>query len=119
MRCIFLRLVSAVVLSAGVFIGAACDEDSVCAPNSSAVSGSSCTARSSECFANDYRFDCVRNAADTGYDCQCYVDGLAGATCTMVDICDTGGVFFVTGGSSVSERIYSRMESCCGFDVPF
>jgi hypothetical protein len=119
MRHIFFRLVPLTALAVGIFVGAACDDDTVCAPNTSALSGASCTANSGECFATDYRFDCVRNAADTGYDCQCYVDGLAGATCTMVDICDNGGVFFESGGSSVSERIYTRMESCCGFDVPF
>lgn len=113
------RIVLSFVLGAGLGLGAACDEDSVCSPNTSAMSGDNCMMQSGECFAHNYRMECARSATGGGYECACFLDGISSGTCTMVDICDAGGVFFEHGGSDSSERLYVRMETCCGFDVPY
>lgn len=104
---------------AGPAAGLGCDDDRLCSPNSSALSGTSCMMESGECFAHNYRMDCERGATGGDYECECFLDGISAGTCTMVDICDAGGVFFEHGGSEQTERMYLRMEACCGFDVPF
>jgi hypothetical protein len=113
----FLRIV--LLAAALPTLGAGCDEDTVCSPNSSALGGSSCMMQSGECFAHNYRMECERGTTGGDYECECFLDGVSAATCNMVDICDDGGVFFEHGGSDSSARMYTRMETCCGFDVPF
>jgi hypothetical protein len=113
------RLWLGFALGAGLGLVPACDEDRVCSPNTSAAGGLSCTAQSGECFAHNYRLDCERGTTGGDYECECFLDGISSGTCTMVDICDEGGVFFDHSSDGSAERLYVRMETCCGFDVPY
>ena len=100
-------------------LAAGCDGDRVCGLNWSAAGGSSCSMDSGECFTHTYSMDCERGTTGGDYECECFYDGVSAATCSMVDICDSGGVFFESDGDDHVVRMYTRMETCCGFDIPY
>jgi hypothetical protein len=99
---------------------ASCMEvDDICAPTSSAIGGLNCSANSDGCFARDYSFECLPSSTLVGFDCACFLDGVAAGNCRLDDICRSNGVFFEEDRGVRSEQIYLQLESCCGFDIPF
>lgn len=94
-----------------------CGDEDLCGLGYSAHSGDNCEVDTGECYSNIYRMICERNATDDGYVCECYFDGELRGDCENFDVCDEDGPFFNVEGDAQDRLLYSRMETCCGFDL--